>query len=166
MLSSSFTAQMFSSGLMSACADWLRGKVAKRGDDPRLVQDVSAQLLMPDDEVLITVKLRDGRRGEARATMDEAQSPAGFMTRAMYACGHAFAKQAAVEFAPDGLASDGWWRSAGVATAAAARRWVRVLLNDPHMTDAHVDRFIASLDPPKREDLLKRAVEGAGIGGF
>ena len=69
--------------------------------------------------------------------------------------------------AQDGLASDYWWREVPLATAKAARDWVRWrLLADPTQTDAAMDRFIASLDPPKREDLLRRAVNGIGPEGF
>lgn len=67
----------------------------------------------------------------------------------------------------DGLASDYWWREVPLAAAKAARDWVRWrLLADPTQTDAAMDRFIASLDPPKREDLLRRAVNGIGPEGF
>lgn len=67
----------------------------------------------------------------------------------------------------DGLASDYWWREVPLATAKAARDWVRWrLLADPSQGDAAMDRFIASLDPPKREDLLRRAVNGIGPEGF
>lgn len=70
-------------------------------------------------------------------------------------------------FAASGLSSDYWWNGVPRAQAQAARRWVRlVLLVLPHMTSAECDRFIASLDPPKREELLRRAVNGEGPGGF
>ena len=60
--------------------------------------------------------------------------------------------------AEGGLASDGWWRDEPVATQRAARQWVRwQLLKRPALSDAHADRFIASLDPPKRTDLIARA---------
>jgi hypothetical protein len=66
-----------------------------------------------------------------------------------------------------GLPSYGWWKGVGLATANEARRWVRWrLLKLPAMTDAEADRFIASLDPPKREDLLRRAKDGKGVAGF
>lgn len=66
-----------------------------------------------------------------------------------------------------GLVGDGWWSHETLATLRAARGWVRlVLLQRPRMTDAECDRFIASLDVPKREDLLRRAVEGRGPAGF
>ncbi|MBW8268297.1 hypothetical protein [Caldovatus aquaticus] len=67
----------------------------------------------------------------------------------------------------DGLASDYWWREVPLATAKAARDWVRWrLLADPSQSDLAMDRFIASLDPPKREELLRRAVNGLGPEGF
>jgi hypothetical protein len=167
----SLVSGFFSSGLLSATADWLRGKVAKAGEhDPRLIEGVTVELLPLEvdllPELLITVKLRDGRSGTAQGEVDELTAAAPFMTKAMFACGAAFGKPAPSTYGMAGLASDGWWRSASVATAKAARAWVRVLLNDAHMAEAAVDRFIASLDPPKREDLLRRATEQAGIGGF
>lgn len=70
-------------------------------------------------------------------------------------------------FAGDGLSSDYWWKDYTVSQREAARRWVRlVLLNLPHQSGHDTDRFIASLDPPKVEDLVKRAVEGRGAEGF
>ena len=66
-----------------------------------------------------------------------------------------------------GLAGDGWWVDETLATQRAARAWVRlVLLGDPHMSDSNCDRFIASLDPPKREDLLRRARGARSAEGF
>lgn len=66
-----------------------------------------------------------------------------------------------------GFASDGWWRDEPLSVQRAARAWVRlVLLGDPHMSDSNCDRFIASLDPPKREDLLRRARGARSAEGF
>jgi hypothetical protein len=70
-------------------------------------------------------------------------------------------------YAKDGLASDYWWKDVSFETAKKARDWVRWrLLADPTQSDAAMDRFIASLDPPKREDLIRRAVEGRSPLGF
>jgi hypothetical protein len=162
----SLVSGFFSSGLLSATADWLRGKVAQAGDDPRLIEDVTVEFVPALDELLITVKLRDGRRGTAQGPVEELTAHAPFMTKAAFACGAAFGAPAPYTYPMDGLASDGWWRSTSIATAKAARAWVKVLLSDSQMTDAAIDRFIASLDPPKREDLLRRAAEHAGVAGF
>jgi len=70
-------------------------------------------------------------------------------------------------YAVSGLASDYWWKDVSLETARKARDWVRWrLLADPTQSDAAMDRFIASLDPPKREDLIRRAVEGRSPLGF
>lgn len=69
--------------------------------------------------------------------------------------------------AASGLASDYWWRDCTLATANRCREWVREqLLQDPHMTGHDADRFIASLSPGKRENLIRRAVNGHGPRGF
>lgn len=74
---------------------------------------------------------------------------------------------APVEHAKDGLASDFWWRDVRLETARTCRDWVRLrLLTDPHMSDHDADRFIASLSPAKREQLIRRAVNGFGPKGF
>lgn len=71
------------------------------------------------------------------------------------------------DHAKDGLASDHWWRDCRLSTATTCRQWVRLqLLEDAHMTDHDCDRFIASLSPVKREDLIRRAVNGHGPGRF
>jgi hypothetical protein len=75
-------------------------------------------------------------------------------------------------FAPDddhprsGLASDMWWNGCRHATRVKARAWVRVLLEDLHMSDHDCDRFVASLSPAKAEDLIRRAVNGWGTENF
>lgn len=75
--------------------------------------------------------------------------------------------RAPADHAVDGLASDYWWRDCTLATANSCRAWVRLqLLEDPHMTDHDADRFIASLSPEKREQLIRRAVNGHGPKGF
>jgi hypothetical protein len=82
-----------------------------------------------------------------------------------------FAAEAAAQLpeghAKEGLASDYWWKDEPLTVRAAARRWVKWrLLILPLMSDAHADRFIASLSPGKRADLIKRAVDGTGPEGF
>jgi hypothetical protein len=69
--------------------------------------------------------------------------------------------------AVDGLASDYWWRDCRMETQRKSREWVRLrLLQNPHMTDHDCDRFVASLSPGKREDLIRRAVNGHGPKDF
>jgi hypothetical protein len=68
--------------------------------------------------------------------------------------------------AKDGLASDYWWTDCTLATANSCRAWVRCLLEDQHISDHDIDRFIASLSPGKREDLIRRAVNGWGTSNF
>jgi hypothetical protein len=69
--------------------------------------------------------------------------------------------------ATGGLASDYWWRDCTRATANRCRAWVReLLLEQPDLSDHDADRFIASLSPGKREDLIRRAVNGWGAANF
>jgi len=64
------------------------------------------------------------------------------------------------------LASDGWWNEVSPETARKARDWARRLLLAPWKTDRDMDLFIASLSPNKREDLIRRAVNGHGTANF
>lgn len=77
------------------------------------------------------------------------------------------AQPGAAQFAKDGLSSDYWWKDYTLEQADAARRWARlVLLAMPHQSGHDTDRFIASLDPPKVEELIRRAVNGRDAAGF
>ena len=69
--------------------------------------------------------------------------------------------------ATGGLASDYWWRDCSRATCRLCRAWVREqLLEDAGLSDHDADRFIASLSPGKREDLIRRAVNGWPAANF
>jgi hypothetical protein len=152
----------------------LKVVVTRNGCDPRLLERVAIDADAVLGEVGFTVRLRDGREGS------EVGSYWGLMAwdfesrhdRAMQliakAAGAAYGKPAPpAEVLPtQGWPGDGWWRETSQATAAAARKWVRKLIQDPLLTDARADLFIASLDPPKRTDLLRRAADGRGIAGF
>jgi hypothetical protein len=164
----------FSAEFQQRLTDVVRATVARRGDDPRLVERVEVGCFEVLDLLNVRVVLRDGRdwvdqiegvefvARSAEAALDLVAAAA------MRAAGCAFAVElpASSGFATEGLASDGWWREVSLATADAGRRWARELLRSSDISAAQADRFIASLDPPKREDLLRRAVAGEGVEGF
>lgn len=148
---------------------WLRGLVVRNGDDPRLVKDVVAEEGALLNQWNVRVVLQDGRAGEAGVLGDPLFDHGRFVQGFAQACGQAFGQAPPAEdpgFARSGLPSDFWWTAATLAQAGAARRWVRALLRAPELSNARADLFIASLDPPKREELLRRARDGVGVEGF
>jgi len=153
-----------------ALAGVVRAISARRGEDPRLVEAV-AVLRDPSQKFdTITVRLRDGRIGDVRRDGCDflLHGERGLIRSAAMAAGRAFAQAAAFDagWAKAGLPGDGWWRELNVERASEARQWTRRLLALPAMSDADADRFIASLDPPKREALLQRAYYGVSPEGF
>jgi hypothetical protein len=150
----------------------VRVAVVRQGEDPRLLGGFAFGEAGEGGRWWFSVQLGDGRGhrvelGGLAPAGTEAwadQSVSAFM-----ACAGAAYGQEAVPvlgYAASGLASDGWWVGVGAGVAEAARGWVRRLVNDPHMPASRCDVFIASLDPPKREELLRRAVDGVTAAGF
>jgi hypothetical protein len=148
---------------------WMRGLVTRGGDDPRLLEGVEVEEGALLNQWAVRVRLRDGRVGEAGVLGDPMFDHRRFQQGFAQACGQAYGQPppaADPGFARSGLPSDFWWTAATLAQAGAARRWVRALLRAPELSNARVDLFIASLDPPKREELLRRARDGVGVEGF
>lgn len=148
---------------------FLRQMVTRNGDDPRLLTDIKATEDIFYDRWKVKVILRDGRSAEAVVLGDPLHDARRFVTAYSQACGEAYGQPvppADPGFATSGLPSDYWWNEIGMTQAEMARRWVRLLLRRPDLSGAHADRFIASLDPPKRDDLIRRARDGIGVEGF
>jgi hypothetical protein len=146
--------------------DTIRAVVTRQGQDPRLIDVLSA--LRTEHGVEFRVRLRDGRLGVADRTGEvvNMQGERGAIAALAEAAGHAFSQPVPSGFAGAGLASDQWWREVGISRAREARNWVRELIRMPDLSDARADLFIASLDPPKREELLRRSFYGYSTAGF
>ncbi len=148
----------------------VRGVVTRQAHDPRLVERVSVTPHPDFPQWVCRVYLRDGRVGEVTRAVGDPSfvNDHGLVKAMMEAAGMAFGQPPILgtEFARDGLASDGWWREVGQGRANEMRTWVKRLLLFPQMTNAHADRFIASLDPIKRQELERRVASGASTEGF
>lgn len=152
-------------------ADFVRVLAARHGEDPRLVASVATEWSFVRAEWVVVVSLVDGRRGMASLPVEPGRLGHDDLRRGVAeAAGQSFAlgpPPSASGFAASGLPSDYWWNELTMERADEARRWVKdVLLGLPQMSDAHADRFIASLDPPKREELVRRAMAATTAVGF